>query len=107
MSSTFSNLEREDHQRDADFNKAMHGQSSTASGGVRAMLAKRNNAAQKAAVDEYFRHWDNKAAKDETVDDRAVSDAEAKKRGGGGGKGERERRSRRGKVFIEQTESNE
>jgi sterol 24-C-methyltransferase len=76
MSSTTSVLEREDHQRDADFNKAMHGKSALASGGVRAMFAKRNNEAQKAAVDEYFKHWDNKAAKDETADDRAARTAE-------------------------------
>ena len=29
--------------------------------------------AKKAAVDEYFKHWDNKAAKDETEEDRKVS----------------------------------
>lgn len=27
---------------------------------------------QKAAVDEYFKHWDNKAAKDETPEIREV-----------------------------------
>jgi sterol 24-C-methyltransferase len=74
--STTSTLEREDHQRDADFNKAMHGKSAMAAGGVRAMFAKRNNEAQRAAVDEYFKHWDNKAAKDETAEDRAARTAE-------------------------------
>lgn len=70
-SSTASNLEREDHSRDAAFNKAMHGSSSTATGGISAMLRK-NRAAQQAASDEYFKHWDNKEAKDETAEDRAV-----------------------------------
>lgn len=73
MSSTTSNLEREDHQRDSDFNKAMHGKSAVATGGFRAMIAKRGNAAQKIATEEYFKHWDNKGAKDETAEDRAVS----------------------------------
>lgn len=70
-SSTASNLEREDHSRDAAFNKAMHGKSSNAGGGVAAMM-KKNRAAQKVASEEYFKHWDNKAAKDETAEDRAV-----------------------------------
>lgn len=72
MASTASNLEREDHARDAAFNKAMHGSSSQAGGGISAMLRK-NRAAQKAASEEYFKHWDNKEAKDETAEDRAVS----------------------------------
>jgi sterol 24-C-methyltransferase len=76
MSSTTSLLEREDHKRDADFNKAMHGKSAMATGGIRAMMAKKSNEAQKAAVDEYFKHWDNKAAKDESAEDRAARTAE-------------------------------
>jgi sterol 24-C-methyltransferase len=71
-SSNKANLEQEDHARDAAFNKAMHGSSATASGGIAAMM-KKDSAAKKAAVDEYFKHWDNKAAKDETTEDRAVS----------------------------------
>ena len=67
-----SNLEREDHKRDADFNKAMHGKSAQARGGVAAMFAK-GGAAKQAAVDEYFKHFDNKAAADETDETRAVS----------------------------------
>lgn len=70
-SSTASNLEREDHSRDAAFNKAMHGTSHKSGGGISAMLGK-NRAAQQAASDEYFKHWDNKDAKDETPEDRAV-----------------------------------
>lgn len=64
-------LETEDHSRDAAFNKAMHKGSSAAKGGVSAMM-KKDKVAQKAAVDEYFKHWDNKSAKDETDADREV-----------------------------------
>ncbi|POS86119.1 sterol 24-C-methyltransferase [Erysiphe pulchra] len=68
-------LETEDHSRDAAFNRAMHKDSSNAEGGFRAML-KKDNSAQKAAVDEYFKHWDNKTAKDETEKDREARRAE-------------------------------
>jgi sterol 24-C-methyltransferase len=64
-------LEQENHERDAAFNKAMHGQSAQAQGGMRAMFQK-DKAAQQAAVDEYFKHWDNKAAGDETEETRKV-----------------------------------
>ncbi|KAJ2905654.1 sterol 24-C-methyltransferase [Zalerion maritima] len=68
-------LENEDHQRDAAFNKAMHGSSAQAKGGIGAMFRKGGSAKQ-AAVDEYFKHWDNKAAKEETAEDRAARAAE-------------------------------
>lgn len=68
-------LETEDHTRDAAFNKAMHKDSSKAHGGFSAML-KKDKAAQKAAVDEYFKHWDNKAAKDESPETREARKAE-------------------------------
>jgi sterol 24-C-methyltransferase len=64
-------LEKQDKQRDAAFNKAMHGNSAAAAGGMRAMFAKGADA-KKAAVDEYFKHWDNQAAKDETEETRKV-----------------------------------
>lgn len=64
-------LEKEDHTRDAEFNKAMHGQTAKSRGGMTAILGK-DKAAQQAAVDEYFKHWDNKAAKDETEETRKV-----------------------------------
>lgn len=67
--SPVATLEKEDHARDAAFNKAMHGKSSEANGGLMAMRSK-NHAAQKAAVDEYFKHWDNKAAEVETEETR-------------------------------------
>lgn len=67
-----SQLEKEDHTRDAEFNRALHGKSSQARGGLFAMSSKDDDA-QKAAVDEYFKHWDNKSAADETEETRAVS----------------------------------
>lgn len=70
--STVSALEREDHSRDAAFNKAMHGKSAQAKGGIAAMFSKGSDA-KKAAVDEYFKHWDNKPAANETEEQRAVS----------------------------------
>ncbi len=64
-------LETEDHSRDAAFNKAMHGRSAEERAGLRAMLRK-DHIAQKAAVDEYFKHWDNKSAGTETQETREV-----------------------------------
>ncbi|KAG9254060.1 CgERG6-2 protein [Emericellopsis atlantica] len=74
-SSTMSNLEKENHQRDADFNKALHGKSAQARGGIAAMFSK-GASAKGAAVDEYFKHWDNKGAADETAETRAQRQAE-------------------------------
>ena len=65
-------LEVEDHVRDAAFNKAMHGKSSEERAGFMAML-KKDKKAQQAAVDEYFKHWDNKEASVETEEVREVS----------------------------------
>ena len=65
-------LEQENHTRDAEFNRVLHGKSSQAQGGFAAMLGGKDAAAQKAAVEEYFKHWDNKDAADETDDIRAV-----------------------------------
>lgn len=64
-------LETEDHSRDAAFNKAMHGKSANERAGFMAMLKKDPNA-QKAALDEYFKHWDNKSADTETQEVREV-----------------------------------
>jgi sterol 24-C-methyltransferase len=64
-------LEEQNHTRDAEFNKAMHGKSAQARGGMTSMLQK-DRGAQKAAVDEYFKHWDNKSAEDETEETRKV-----------------------------------
>ncbi|KAH0543699.1 Delta(24)-sterol C-methyltransferase [Glutinoglossum americanum] len=70
-----SRLENEDHSRDAAFNKAMHGKSAAEKAGFLAMLSK-DTSAQKAAVDEYFKHWDNKGADVETDNDREERRAE-------------------------------
>lgn len=67
-------LEPEDHQRDAAFKVAMHGKSAQEGINFMAML-KKDPKAQKAAVDAYFKHWDNKAAASETEKDREVRDA--------------------------------
>ena len=64
-------LEKEDHSRDAAFNKVMHGKSVN-SQGFRSMLNK-DHTAHKAAAEEYFKHWDNKSASAETEDIREVS----------------------------------
>lgn len=66
-----SKLEGEDRVRDAAFNKAMHGKSSTEKTAFMAMLQK-DKAAQSAAVDEYFKFWDGKGAGKETEVDMAV-----------------------------------
>ena len=64
-------LEAENHQRDAEFNKALHGSSAAAQGGIAAMFNK-DREAKKLAVDEYFKHFDNKKADTETKEDREV-----------------------------------
>lgn len=68
-------LENEDHARDMAFAKIMHGKSAEQQAGIRSML-KKDPAAQKAAIDEYFKHWDNKAAATETEDIRDARKAE-------------------------------
>lgn len=62
-------LETEDHSRDAQFNKVMHGKSAGERAGMLSML-KKDPAGQKAALDEYFKHWDNKSAEVETEEVR-------------------------------------
>ena len=69
MSST--QLEAENHERDAAFNKVLHGNTSKAQGGLAAMMGK-DKKAQQAAVDEYFKHWDKKPSADETEETREV-----------------------------------
>jgi sterol 24-C-methyltransferase len=68
-------LEKEDHDRDAKFNKVLHGKSAATGAGMKSMLSK-DKAAQKAAVDEYFKHWDNKPADTETEETRAARRSE-------------------------------
>ncbi|TLD07620.1 hypothetical protein PgNI_11040 [Pyricularia grisea] len=68
-------LEKEDKKRDAEFNKALHGQSAMAAGGIAAMFSKDKDA-KKLAVDEYFKHFDNKTAANETPEERAARQKE-------------------------------
>ncbi|KXT05523.1 hypothetical protein AC578_3739 [Pseudocercospora eumusae] len=62
-------LEKEDKERDAAFKEAMHGKTGKGRGGLWNYLGK-NHEAQQAAVDSYFKHWDNKAAGEETEETR-------------------------------------
>lgn len=71
MVAASTTLEREDHQRDAEFNKALHGKSAQAAPGMAAMLSK-NQDAKKVAVEEYFKHFDGKRAEDDTAEQRAA-----------------------------------
>lgn len=64
-----SQLEKEDKERDAQFKQALHGKTGEGRGGLIAAMGK-NKEAQKAAVDEYFKHWDNKASAEETEETR-------------------------------------
>ncbi|MCJ1399594.1 Delta(24)-sterol C-methyltransferase [Xylographa trunciseda] len=68
-------LEQEDHSRDAAFAKALHGKSAGVRGGFMSMMGK-DPVAQKAALDEYFKHWDNKDAGTETQETREARKAE-------------------------------
>jgi hypothetical protein len=69
---TPAKLEAEDHQRDAAFNKTLHGKSASARGGLSA-LRNKDAMAHRAAFEEYFKHFENKAAADETEEIREVS----------------------------------
>jgi sterol 24-C-methyltransferase len=64
-------LESEDHSRDAAFNKVLHGKSVESKGGFLSLINK-DHSAHKAASDEYFKHWDNKPADNETPEIREV-----------------------------------
>jgi sterol 24-C-methyltransferase len=69
-------LEKEDHQRDAEFNRALHGKSAQSRAGFAAMRSK-DPQAQQAAVDDYFKHWDNKSVEEETEAIREVCEADS------------------------------
>ncbi|GAB7363103.1 hypothetical protein MBLNU230_g3394t1 [Neophaeotheca triangularis] len=58
-------LEKEDRERDAAFKAALHGKTAEERNSFLAMMQK-DHKSQKAAVDEYFKHWDNQASADET-----------------------------------------
>ena len=63
-------LEPENHIRDAEFHKALHGKSAEKTG-FRSMLNK-DHEAHRLASEEYFKHWDNKNAGTETAEVREV-----------------------------------
>lgn len=65
-------LEKENKERDAAFNKAMHGKTAAQANGIATILFK-DSEAKKAALDEYFKHFDGKRAENETDADRKVS----------------------------------
>lgn len=58
--------------RHTTFENIMHKKTAQKNEGFSAML-KKDKDAQRAAVAEYFQHWDNKEAKTETEADRFVS----------------------------------
>ncbi len=58
--------------KDVSFEKILHRGTAGTHQGLGAVL-KKDREAQKAAIAEYFQHWDNKDAKDETEATRAVS----------------------------------
>ncbi|KAI9772565.1 MAG: Delta(24)-sterol C-methyltransferase [Geoglossum umbratile] len=68
-------LEPEDHLRDFAFSKALHGETARGRAGLSAAFNK-DFKSQKAAVDEYFKHWDNKGPEVETEQTRAERRAE-------------------------------
>lgn len=53
-----------DEAKNSAFDKVLHRESGKSQGGFRAMI-KKDNAANSAAVDEYFQFWDGKKAEDE------------------------------------------
>ena len=66
----YTKLEQENHQRDADFSKAMHGDVKE-SGGFMSMLGKDKKAAN-AAAEEYFKHWTHDGSRIETEEEKNV-----------------------------------
>ncbi|KAB8338800.1 hypothetical protein FH972_021745 [Carpinus fangiana] len=74
-SATTTALEKEDRERDAAFNKLMHGKSAKERAGILSMMNK-DTAAHNASYDEYFKHWNNKTAAEETPEIREARRAE-------------------------------
>jgi hypothetical protein len=62
---------RENHERDAAFSQALHGQSAEQKSAFMAMLSK-DSGAQQVAASAYFHHWDNKDATIEKKEDIEV-----------------------------------
>lgn len=68
-------LEKQDFERDTAFKQALHGKTGQNSNSFMNLMGKDKDA-QKLAVDEYFKHWDNKAASDETAETREARRSE-------------------------------
>ncbi|KAH7014244.1 S-adenosyl-L-methionine-dependent methyltransferase [Microdochium trichocladiopsis] len=66
---TSSQLITAEQARNSAFDHALHGTSGSGQGGLKAMMSK-DNSARKAAMDQYFQHWDDKKAEDETAEVR-------------------------------------
>ena len=62
---TSHTLEKQDLERDKQFQTALHGQTSSQKNSFFAMLGK-NHTAQNEAASEYFKHWDDKLSAEET-----------------------------------------
>ena len=62
-------LEKENHARDAEYMRALHGKSSESRPGFMSLLTK-GTQAQALSVGEYFKHWDNKPSETETEEIR-------------------------------------
>jgi sterol 24-C-methyltransferase len=58
-------LIKADQVKNSAFDSALHRGSTNSQGGLSAMMNK-NNAARTVAMGEYFHHWDNQKAEDET-----------------------------------------
>ncbi|KAK7205974.1 sterol 24-C-methyltransferase [Myxozyma melibiosi] len=59
----------QDRETDAKFKEVMHGKDVASKTGFMSAISK-NDDAQKAAVDEYFKFWDNKRPSNETEEDK-------------------------------------
>ncbi|TGZ77439.1 hypothetical protein EX30DRAFT_344086 [Ascodesmis nigricans] len=64
-----TSLEPEDHKRDAEFKKAMHGKTAQEKAGFMAWISK-DKEAQKLAAEEYHKYWDNKGVGEEHTKER-------------------------------------
>ncbi|KAF5093203.1 hypothetical protein D0Z00_004188 [Geotrichum galactomycetum] len=62
-------LAPKDFKADAEFAKAMHGSNNASKTGF-SSLASKNEEAHLAAVDGYFKHWDNKNSETQTEEDQ-------------------------------------
>lgn len=69
--STPTRVAVEDYTKDAAFSHTLHGSSVQAKGGLQAML-KKNQGAQKAAIEEYLSYWDDDTTSDVSPESEQV-----------------------------------